>query len=184
MGRNRTDDGLGTELVMVRLCSDDLKPVNERLGYRNAIQGLWRIYKDEGIQRLGRGMGATVTRSVIMNATQLSWYVRLTLILNSYDLIKARLLETGYFTDSIPLHLITAVLGGTVAVTACAPVDVMKSRIQSSTVSGLVSYAGQSHFHIRKLGRKVPHNLPWDPDDLESRCSFLRPRRTRLSCSG
>jgi dicarboxylate transporter 10 len=53
----------------------------------------------------------------------------------SYDLIKKRLLQTGHFSDTAPLHLLTATLGGTVAVTACAPIDVMKSRVQASANS-------------------------------------------------
>ena len=57
----------------------------------------------------------------------------------SYDIFKERLLLTEYFTDSVPLYLLTAALGGTVAVTACAPVDVIKSRIQASTAHGVVS---------------------------------------------
>ncbi len=61
----------------------------------------------------------------------------------SYDLIKARLLRTGYFTDTVPTHLLTAACGGTIAVTLCAPVDVIKSRIQSSTVSGEVGRTSQ-----------------------------------------
>jgi hypothetical protein len=56
-----------------------------------------------------------------------------------YDVIKEQLLLSGYFTDSVPLHLITATLGGTIAVTACAPIDVIKSRVQSSTAQGVVS---------------------------------------------
>lgn len=56
----------------------------------------------------------------------------------SYDIIKERLLATGYFQDTAPLHLLTATLGGTIAVTACAPVDVFKSRVQASTSSGKV----------------------------------------------
>ena len=48
-------------------------------------------------------------------------------------MIKDLLLSSGYFTDSVPTHMLTATLGGTVAVTCCAPIDVMKSRIQSST---------------------------------------------------
>jgi hypothetical protein len=55
-----------------------------------------------------------------------------------YDTIKDLLLASGYFTDSIPTHILTATLGGTVAVTACAPVDVMKSRIQASTNPNMV----------------------------------------------
>ena len=56
----------------------------------------------------------------------------------SYDMIKESLLLTGHFRDAVPLHLITAVMGGTIAVTLCAPVDVMKSRIQSSSQPGVV----------------------------------------------
>jgi hypothetical protein len=36
---------------------------------------------------------------------------------------------------------LTATLGGTVAVTACAPIDVMKSRVQASANS--VNFVGQ-----------------------------------------
>jgi len=57
----------------------------------------------------------------------------------SYDVIKKRLLMTGYFSDTAPTHLITATLGGTVAVTACAPIDVMKSRVQASRTGNIVS---------------------------------------------
>lgn len=57
----------------------------------------------------------------------------------SYDVIKTRLLMTGYFSDTAPTHLITATLGGTVAVTACAPIDVMKSRVQASRTGSIVS---------------------------------------------
>lgn len=53
----------------------------------------------------------------------------------SYDIIKENLLRTGYFADRTPLHLITAVCGGTIAVTLVAPVDVIKSRVQSASKS-------------------------------------------------
>ncbi len=61
------------ELVMVRLCSDDLKPPSQRLYYKNALHGLYRIAKDEGWSQTFRGLGATCARSVIMNGAQLSW---------------------------------------------------------------------------------------------------------------
>lgn len=43
---------------MVRMCSDGLKPPENRLNYRNAIHGLYRITKDEGLSHIFRGMGA------------------------------------------------------------------------------------------------------------------------------
>ncbi|RSH90432.1 Mitochondrial dicarboxylate transporter [Saitozyma podzolica] len=103
--------------------ADGVKKPEKRLGYRNAIDGLLRIAREEGLSSTFRGGGATMLRSVVMNATQLS----------CYDIIKEQLLLSGHFTDSVPTHLLTAVIGGTIAVTACAPIDVMKSRIQSNT---------------------------------------------------
>ena len=63
---------LTPELVMVRMCADGIKPLEQRVHYRNALHGLQRIIRDEGVSRVFRGAEATVLRSVIMNATQLS----------------------------------------------------------------------------------------------------------------
>ena len=123
---------------MVRMCSDGVKPPEVRLGYRNAIQGLIRILREEGPSTLFKGMGATTLRSVVMNATQLSWRAISSHFaagadhLCSYDMIKDQLLTRFSFKDNVPTHLLTALLGGTISVTACAPIDVFKSRIQSS----------------------------------------------------
>jgi len=70
--------------------------------------------------------------------------------LASYDVIKKRLLQTGHFSDTAPLHLLTATLGGTVAVTACAPIDVMKSRVQASanSVSLFIDDAWQANNQV------------------------------------
>jgi dicarboxylate transporter 10 len=68
---------------------------------------------------------------------------------SSYDIIKEQLLLSGHFTDSVPTHLLTAVIGGTIAVTACAPIDVMKSRIQSNTNPSVVSEASSEVFRPR-----------------------------------
>ena len=56
----------------------------------------------------------------------------------SYDMIKQLLITRFDFRDAIPTHLLTSILGGTIAVTACAPIDVFKSRIQSAP-HGVVS---------------------------------------------
>lgn len=61
------------ELVMVRMCADAVKPVDARFGYKHALDGIYQIARKEGAGQLFRGLGPTVTRSVIMNASQLSW---------------------------------------------------------------------------------------------------------------
>jgi dicarboxylate transporter 10 len=55
------------------MCADGVKKPEKRLGYRNAIDGLLRIAREEGLSSTFRGGGATMLRSVVMNATQLSW---------------------------------------------------------------------------------------------------------------
>ena len=49
------------------MCADGAKPVAERVLYPNAIAGLYRIAKDEGIRVFGRGLTPTVVRSVLMS---------------------------------------------------------------------------------------------------------------------
>lgn len=67
--------GAPGELIMVRMSADAVRPVEKRYGYSNALQGLWRIARTEGVGSTFRGVQATVLRAVIMNASQLSWYV-------------------------------------------------------------------------------------------------------------
>lgn len=58
--------------------------------------------------------------------------------MDSYDIFKQTLISTGHFQDDIRTHVLSSALGGTVAVTLVAPIDVIKSRVQSS-VGNVVS---------------------------------------------
>jgi dicarboxylate transporter 10 len=44
--------GNPTEVVLVRMCADGAKLTAQRFGYTNAIQGLMRVWREEG--RLAR----------------------------------------------------------------------------------------------------------------------------------
>jgi len=68
-----------SELVMVRMSADGTLPPSQRLHYKNAIHGLYRIAKEDGLARCFRGVQLTLARSVVMNASQLSWYVHLSM---------------------------------------------------------------------------------------------------------
>jgi dicarboxylate transporter 10 len=59
--------GVPAEIVLVRMCSDLNRPKEQRYAYRNALAGLGRIAKDEGVSVLFRGTTPNVTRSVVMN---------------------------------------------------------------------------------------------------------------------
>jgi dicarboxylate transporter 10 len=61
------------ELVLVRMAGDGVKPVDQRLNYRNAFDGLYRIYNERGVVGMFRGAVPTTARSVLLNSAQLSW---------------------------------------------------------------------------------------------------------------
>ncbi len=62
--------GNPAEVVLVRTCSDLNKPLAQRYAYRNCIDGLIRITKDEGAVVLFKGLGPNIVRSVAMNVSQ------------------------------------------------------------------------------------------------------------------
>lgn len=136
--------GSPAELVLVRMCADGIKPPHDRFNYSNPIQALRVIAQQEGLSRMFRGGSATALRSVVLNATQLP----------GYDMTKKALLKTPYFHDNALTHLTSAVCAGTVAVTICAPIDVMKSRMQSTAAreTPIVTLVRNS---IRQEGMKV-----------------------------
>ncbi|KAI1792310.1 dicarboxylic acid transporter [Ganoderma leucocontextum] len=111
------------EIMMVRLQGDFAKPPEKRLNYKNCIDGLFRMVREEGWSSLSRGVGPNVFRAILMNASQLA----------SYDFFKAELLKTKYFEDNIYLHTTASFAAGTVATTVCSPADVLKSRIMSAS---------------------------------------------------
>ncbi|KAI0794934.1 mitochondrial carrier [Abortiporus biennis] len=111
------------EIMMVRLQGDFAKPPEKRLNYKNCIDGLFRMVREEGASSLARGVGPNVFRAILMNASQLA----------SYDFFKAELLKTSYFQDNIYCHFTASFAAGTVATTVCSPADVIKSRIMSAS---------------------------------------------------
>lgn len=122
--------GNPTEVVLVRMCADGAKTAAERYNYGNSIRALYRIAKEEGMSTFSRGLTPNIVRSVIMNISQIA----------TYSTAKDYLLSNPNLglKDGIFLHFLASLLAGTVATTACAPADVLKSRVQSApTINGV-----------------------------------------------
>jgi dicarboxylate transporter 10 len=118
--------GNPTEVVLVRMCADGAKPLANRFMYTNALNALHRIFREEGMKTFSRGLGPNIMRSVLMNVSQIA----------TYSSAKSYLQNTMKFRDGTPLHICASLMAGTVATTVCAPADVLKSRLQSTTASG------------------------------------------------
>lgn len=54
------------------MCADGARPPAERANHPDALRGLWRIARDEGLGTFARGLGPTVVRSVLMNVGQIA----------------------------------------------------------------------------------------------------------------
>lgn len=64
--------GNPAEVILVRMCADGARPPAERANHPDAVRGLWRIARDEGLGTFARGLGPTVVRSVLMNVGQIA----------------------------------------------------------------------------------------------------------------
>ena len=116
--------GNPTEVALVRMCADGAKESAQRFRYRHCFDAIIRIGREEGVRTFARGLGPNITRSVLMNVSQIV----------SYSVAKQQLLGMGA-TDGLPTHFTASFVAGTVATTACAPADVLKSRVQNAVVT-------------------------------------------------
>ncbi|KAF5328707.1 hypothetical protein D9619_011715 [Psilocybe cf. subviscida] len=118
--------GNPAEIVIVRMQGDLARPPAKRFNYKNSVDSLFRIIREEGLSSVTRGLGPNVFRSVVANSTQLA----------SYDFFKSRLMKTAYFEDNMALHFTAGFGSGTVATVICSPADVLKNRIMSASGQG------------------------------------------------
>ncbi|KAL8666397.1 MAG: hypothetical protein Q9202_001420 [Teloschistes flavicans] len=120
--------GNPADVLNVRMQHDPSLPAHLRRGYTNALDGLVRMTREEGLRSLFRGVVPNSMRAVLMTASQLA----------SYDAFKSLLLKSTTWADegSVMTHLGASLAAGFVATTVCSPVDVIKTRVMSSADGG------------------------------------------------
>jgi solute carrier family 25 uncoupling protein 8/9 len=112
-----------TDLVKVRLQAEGRLPAGAARRYPSAVAAYGIIAKQEGIAALWTGLTPNVARSAVINAAELA----------SYDQVKEVLTGSFGMEDGVPLHLISGLGAGFVAVCVGSPVDVVKSRIMGDS---------------------------------------------------
>ncbi|KAH8290680.1 hypothetical protein KR054_004867 [Drosophila jambulina] len=109
--------GVPGDVVTVRLQNDSKLPPEKRRNYKHVFDGLYRIYKEEGLRSLFRGSVPAVSRSVL-----------LTIGTNAaYDQVKQAIRAATAAEDGLPLHFATSTIAGCIAVTLMQPLDVVKT---------------------------------------------------------
>jgi solute carrier family 25 (mitochondrial dicarboxylate transporter), member 10 len=111
------------DVLNVRMQHDAALPPAQRRNYKHAIDGLVRMRREEGASSLFRGWLPNSSRAAVMTAGQLA----------SYDIFKRLLLTYTPLGDTLTTHFSASFLAGLAAATATSPIDVIKTRVMSST---------------------------------------------------
>lgn len=116
------------DVVMVRMQNDASLPVDQRRNYKNALDGVWKIYKNEGgIRTLFTGWKPNMVRGVLITASQVV----------TYDMVKDALVRKAHMDPKAhSTHFLASISAGLVATTVSSPADVIKTRIMSSSGEG------------------------------------------------
>lgn len=148
------------DVLNVRMQSDFGKPAAERRNYKNAIDGLIRMTREEGFTSLFRGVEANSARAVLMTASQLT----------SYDLFKQFFMNSLGMRDNITTHFTASLSAGFVATTVCSPVDVVKTRIMSGagkkTIMEILREATQKEGYLWMFRGWVPSFIRLGPHTI------------------
>jgi len=125
--------GNPSEVALIRMTSDNRLPLDERRNYKNVVNALVRIVREEGVVTLWRGCTPTMIRAMILNPAQLA----------SYSQSKQILLTTGYFKDNVTTHFVASLIAGFTATAVSIPADNAKTKIQSmKVIDGKPEYTG------------------------------------------
>ncbi|KAF5846736.1 hypothetical protein GGP41_004778 [Bipolaris sorokiniana] len=111
------------DILNVRMQHDAALPKEKRRGYKNAIDGIIRMSREEGVASLWKGVWPNSSRAVLMTVGQLA----------TYDGFKRVLLNYTPLQDNLTTHFTASFLAGFVATTICSPVDVIKTKVMSSS---------------------------------------------------
>ncbi|XP_041982312.1 mitochondrial 2-oxoglutarate/malate carrier protein-like isoform X2 [Aricia agestis] len=112
--------GTPAEVALIRMTADGRLPPEKRRNYRNVFNALARIVREEGLFTLWRGAGATVTRAMVVNGSQLAVYAQ------------AREMLLTHMGEGISLHFVSSMISGLATSLASLPVDIVKTRVQNA----------------------------------------------------
>eukprot|EP01083_Nonionella_stella_P139113 423645_1 len=126
--------GTPADAALVRMQSDATLPIDQRRGYKNAFDALFRMAREEGLKGFFSGGAPTVFRGLLINVGMLCTYDPLKKSLGDY--------MGGY--DSQTTRFVCGALSGWAAATVSLPADFLKTRLQKMKPlpDGTVPYKG------------------------------------------
>lgn len=92
--------GNPSDVVNVRMQNDGQLPPNQRRNYKNVLDGMVRICREEGPRVLLRGIGSSTHRAILITVSQMS----------SYDMFKQAFIDRLHFHDDLMTHFASSLL--------------------------------------------------------------------------
>ena len=127
--------GTPFDVALVRMQNDGSMKVTDRRNYKGVIDALTRIYKEEGISQLWRGLTPNILRGMSMNLGMMA----------CYDQAKEVVAELTNSKDSMQTRLGASAIAGFCCAVFSLPFDMLKSKLQNmkvDPVTGLAPYKG------------------------------------------
>jgi len=138
LGCSLTAGGIGAvvgtpaDAALVRMQADTKLPVEQRRGYKNGLDALFRMAREEGLRGFFTGATPTVCRGLAINVGMLMTY-------DSFKKLNAS--WTGGETSQTN-RFVSGFLSGWVAATVSLPFDFIKTRLQKQApdANGVLPY--------------------------------------------
>jgi solute carrier family 25 (mitochondrial oxoglutarate transporter), member 11 len=141
--------GTPFDLILVRMQSDGMLPVEQRRNYKNVIDACRRVPKEEGFLNLWKGATPTVIRAMAINFG----------MLGPYDECKERLAK--YFGYTKKNYIISCAIAGFLAAFVSLPFDNVKTKLQKQKAGpdGKFQYKGVLDCMGKTLTREGFHRF-------------------------
>lgn len=139
LGCSLTAGGIGAligtpaDAALVRMQADSKLPVEKRRGYKNGLDALFRMAREEGLSGFFTGATPTIFRGLAINVGMLMTY-------DSFKKYNASWAGEGTQTN----RFVSGFLSGWVAATVSLPFDFIKTRLQKQApdANGVMPYKG------------------------------------------
>jgi len=134
--------GNPAEVALVRMSADGKLKPEDRRNYKNVIDALLRVTREEGAKALARGIDSNIARNVVFNAAQLGTFSQ------------AKDFFAGKFKmkDGLGLQFLAANVAGLFATVSALPMDTVKSRVQQmKPVNGVMPYTGAADCAMKMI---------------------------------
>ncbi|KAF5578818.1 mitochondrial carrier [Fusarium subglutinans] len=112
--------GNPTEVILIRMQADGLKPLSQQARYSSAVDALRRIARHEGVLALWKGAGPTLIRAMSINFGQLT----------SFSEAKNQLQEHTSLSPPVRTA-VAAGIAGCLGALISQPFDFVKTRLQN-----------------------------------------------------